>query len=128
MSTTPRTDKARGFHDMDTAVSAEDMAQLENELAAAIQISVKYENRYFETIVELAAAKKRITDCEFVMAHRYKIIERQEQRCNEANARAEKAEARLEFLIVHGGDYVGYAETWNVSIEDLDADMKEDSK
>ncbi len=38
-------------------------------------------------------------------------------------ARAEKAEARLEFLIVHGGDYVGYAETWNVSIEDLDADM-----
>jgi len=38
-------------------------------------------------------------------------------------ARAEKAEARLEFLIVHGGDYVGYAETWNISIEDLDADM-----
>jgi hypothetical protein len=42
--------------------------------------------------------------------------------------RAEKAEARLEFLIVHGGDYVGYAETWNVSIEDLDADMNEASK
>ena len=38
-------------------------------------------------------------------------------------SRAEKAEARLDFLIVHGGDYVGYAETWNVSIEDIDADM-----
>ena len=33
MSTTPRTDAARGFHDMDTAVSAEDMAQLETEFA-----------------------------------------------------------------------------------------------
>ena len=73
-STTPRTDAARGFHDMDTAVSAEDMAKLETELAAA---------------------KKRIADCEFVMAHRYDIIERQEPRCNEANARAEKAEAAL---------------------------------
>jgi hypothetical protein len=50
---------------------------------------------------ELAAAKKRIADCEFVMAHRYDIIERQEPRCNEANARAEKAEAdtaRLDWL------------------------------
>ena len=37
--------------------------------------------------------------------------------------RALKAESRLDFLIIHGGDYVGYAETWNVSIEDLDADM-----
>ena len=35
MSTTPRTDAARGFHDMDTAVSAEDMAQLETELTEA---------------------------------------------------------------------------------------------
>ena len=33
MSTTPRTDAARGFHDMDTAVSAEDMAKIETELA-----------------------------------------------------------------------------------------------
>ena len=52
---------------------------------------------------ELAAAKKRIADCEFVMAHRYDIIERQEPRCNEANARAEKAEfdtARLDWLAV----------------------------
>jgi hypothetical protein len=32
MSTTPRTDAARGFHDMDTAVSAEDMAKIETEL------------------------------------------------------------------------------------------------
>jgi uncharacterized membrane protein YccC len=54
-----------------------------------------------ELETELAAAKKRIADCEFVMAHRYDIIERQEPRCNEANARAEKAEAdtaRLDWL------------------------------
>jgi nucleotide-binding universal stress UspA family protein len=43
-------------------------------------------------------------------------------------SRAEKAEARLEFLIVHGGDYVEWPEMWNVSIEDLDADMKEAKK
>ncbi len=87
-STTPRTDAARGFHDMDTAVSAEDMAKLETELAAMTFRAEKAE-------AELAAAKKRIADCEFVMAHRYDIIERQEPRCNEANARAEKAEAAL---------------------------------
>lgn len=51
------------------------------------------ESQKLET--ELAAAKERIADCEFVMDYRYKIIERQEQRCNEANARAEKAEAEL---------------------------------
>jgi hypothetical protein len=49
---------------------------------------------------ELAAAKKRIADCEFVMAHRYDIIERQEPRCNEANARAEKAEKLWKEFIV----------------------------
>jgi hypothetical protein len=51
---------------------------------------------------ELAAAKKRIADCEFVMAHRYDIIERQEPRCNEANARDEKAEAEAKQLINTG--------------------------
>jgi hypothetical protein len=76
-----------------------------------------------ELETKLAASNKRLADCEFLLEHRYKIIQRQEPRCNEAIARAEKAEARLDFLIVHGGDYVGYAETWNVSIEDIDADM-----
>jgi chromosome segregation ATPase len=42
---------------------------------------------------ELAAANKRIADCEFLLEHRYKIIQQQEPRCNEAIARAEKAEA-----------------------------------
>jgi len=32
---TPRTDRARGFHDMDTAVDAEEMEKLERELAEA---------------------------------------------------------------------------------------------
>jgi chromosome segregation ATPase len=42
---------------------------------------------------ELTAANKRLADCEFLSQHRYKIIQRQEPRCNEAAARAEKAEA-----------------------------------
>ena len=45
MNTTPRTDAARGFHDMDTAVSAEDMAQLETELAEA-KANFKEERRF----------------------------------------------------------------------------------
>jgi S-adenosylhomocysteine hydrolase len=109
MSTTPRTDAARGFHDMDTAVSAEDMAKLETELAVA---------------------NKRIADCEAraVANTVAAIIEKNAALRYAKNAEywqscAEKAEARLDFLIVHGGDYVGYAETWNVSIEDLDRDM-----
>jgi hypothetical protein len=44
---------------------------------------------------ELTAANKRIADCEFLLEHRYKIIQQQEPRCNEAIARAEKAEAAL---------------------------------
>jgi predicted nucleic acid-binding Zn-ribbon protein len=77
MSTTPRTDDAK-----------------EQYLTGKMGVyGVLDEARKLET--ELAAAKKRIADCEFVMAHRYDIIERQEPRCNEANARAEKAEAEL---------------------------------
>jgi hypothetical protein len=77
MSTTPRTDEATYPADClgKTLV-------VNRNCAAALE-------------TELAAAKKRIADCEFVMAHRYDIIERQEPRCNEANARAEKAEAEL---------------------------------
>jgi hypothetical protein len=91
---------------------------------------------------ELAAAKKRIADCEFVMAHRYDIIERQEPRCNEANARAEKAEAdiaRLDWLDENmgysgggsGGTYTFFtpADVECGMLRDaIDAAMKEDSK
>ena len=84
---------------------------------------------------ELAVANKRIADCEAraVANTVAAIIEKNTALRYAKNAeywqsRAEKAEARLEFLIVHGGDYVGYAETWNVSIEDIDADMKEAKK
>jgi hypothetical protein len=83
MSTTPRTDEQV------LAYRTEDGSDMVHASFA----------RELET--ELAAAKKRIADCEFVMAHRYDIIERQEPRCNEANARAEKAEAdtaRLDWL------------------------------
>lgn len=46
MSTTPRTDAARGFHDMDTAVSDEDMAQLETEL-----IYLREENKLLKAAI-----------------------------------------------------------------------------
>jgi len=75
MSTTPRTDAA--VYPMN-----------------GVEIVWPHFARILET--ELAAAKKRIADCEFVMAHRYDIIERQEPRCNEANARAEKAETECQ--------------------------------
>ncbi len=112
MSATPRTDAARGFHDMDTAVSAEDMAKLENELAAA---------------------NKRIADCEFLMEHRYNIIERQDAAMQRAFARAEKAEARLAFLIENGDKFLdedyGLGPMWNAPIAAIDAAMnKEASK
>lgn len=44
---------------------------------------------------ELAEAKQRIVECEMVMAHRYRIIERQEPRCIEANARENALRAEL---------------------------------
>ena len=59
MSTTPRTDAARGFHDMDTAVSAEDMARLEIELTEA-KASFKEERRFLiAEIKELNAERDR---------------------------------------------------------------------
>ena len=60
MSTTPRTDAARGFHDMDTAVSAEDMAQLETELAAA-KLEADGEARW--ALEYLARAEKAEAEC-----------------------------------------------------------------
>ena len=64
MSTPPRTDAARGFHDMDTAVSAEDMAQLETEFTEA-KASFKEERRFLiaeikEQMRELANEHKKV--------------------------------------------------------------------
>ncbi len=60
MSTTPRTDAARGFHDMDTAVSAEDMAQLETELTEA-KANFKEERTFLiAEIKELNAEVERL--------------------------------------------------------------------
>lgn len=60
MSTTPRTDAARGFHDMDTAVSAENMAQLETELAAA---KLDAEDQAKWALWYLARAEKAEAEC-----------------------------------------------------------------
>lgn len=87
MSTTPRTDA--------------ECIQIYSEDITGCSDARDYVDASFarQLETELNAAKKRIACCEFVMDHRYKIIERQEQRCNEANARAKKAEAELKQLI-----------------------------
>ena len=65
-STTPRTDAAvrltigAGFNMVYPSFARE----LENELAAAIQISVKYENRYFETLAKLTTMTTRAEKAE----------------------------------------------------------------
>jgi hypothetical protein len=78
LAPTPRTDAATKEHTSSDIffdyVCPKDMAEIERELAAA---------------------NKRLADCEFLSQHRYKIIQRQEPRCNEAAVWAEKAEAEL---------------------------------
>jgi hypothetical protein len=67
MSTTPRTDEqvlAYRSEDGSEFVHASFAEELETELAAAIQISAKYENRYFKTIAELADMKARAEKAE----------------------------------------------------------------
>jgi prophage antirepressor-like protein len=93
---TPRTDAVE-FFDQSWFVSADFARTLERELAAS---------------------NKRIADCEFLLEHRYKIIQQQEPRCNEAIARAEKAEAALHALrLVCGTSDADKFTTWlNVAI------------
>jgi hypothetical protein len=66
-STTPRTDEqvlAYRSEDGSEFVHASFAEELETELAAAIQISTKYENRYFKTLAELSAMKARAEKAE----------------------------------------------------------------
>ena len=84
---------------------------------------------------ELAAAKQRIVECEMVMAHRYRVIERQEPRCIEANARenalrnelaaanAEADTARLDWLFQDAELNLFFADR-----AEIDAAMKDASK
>ena len=65
-STTPRTDAARGFYDMDTAVSAEDMEQLETELTE-VKANFKEERTFLvaeikELNTEVERLKKDTSD------------------------------------------------------------------
>ena len=79
--------KGRSIYDLIDEIKT-DRAEAKQEAAHYMSIAQKATD-------ELAAATKRIADCEFLLAHRYKIIERQEPRCKEAIARAEKAEAEV---------------------------------
>ena len=67
MSTTPRTDEQVldwTTEDGSDIVFASMARELETELAAAIQISAKYENRYFKTLAELADMTDRAEKAE----------------------------------------------------------------
>jgi hypothetical protein len=55
--------------------------------------SAGYAEAKDDCAAELAVANKRLADCEFLLEHRYKIIQRQESRCSEAIAKREQAEA-----------------------------------
>ena len=77
--------KGRSIYDLIDEIKT-DRAEAKQEAAHYMSIAQKATD-------ELAAATKRIADCEFLLAHRYKIIERQEPRIKEAVARAERAEA-----------------------------------
>ena len=95
MSTTPRTDAARGFHDMDTAVSAEDMARLEIELTES-KADFKEERRFLiAEIKELNAeldhlrAELALREAEYLMGALRMVTESADR----WQFRAEKAEA-----------------------------------
>ena len=95
MSPTPRTDAARGFHDMDTAVSAEDMAQLETELAAA---KLDAEDQAKWALWYLARAEKAETQLAVLEADFEKLALSAAQAADrnvELRFRAEKAEAKI---------------------------------
>jgi hypothetical protein len=94
---------------MDTAVSAEDMAQLETELAAAIQISAKYENRYFETLAELAAMTSIAEKWEADALRYAKNAEYWQARAEKAEAELAAAKKRIadcEFVMAHRYDII----------------------
>lgn len=80
------------------AAAESDIRTLETELTAACSLQALACRKLDAAETELAAAMKRIADCEFLLAHRAKIIERQEPRIKEAVARAERAEAEVEQL------------------------------
>jgi hypothetical protein len=79
MSTTPRTDDAKEQYltgKMGIYGVLDEARKFETELAAAIQISAKYENRYFKTLAELADMKARAEKAETELARAHDIIKR----------------------------------------------------
>ena len=104
---TPRTDAARGFHDMDTAVSAEDMAQLETEfvhlrnennlLKAAQKISEERDEQLIQEARSLQSLGAILAAYEVSVKTRKRL----KTELDAMTARAEKAEAdtaRLDWL------------------------------
>jgi len=142
MSTTPRTDAARGFHDMDTAVSAEDMAQLETELAAANEC-VAISNRSADDQMHQKREAQRALAATSLIAEKWEADAlRYAKNAEYWQARAEKAEAdtaRLDWL--GKASYAKFYEgpcVWRINGDEktegdtlrdaIDAAMKETSK
>jgi hypothetical protein len=147
MSTTPRTDAARGFYDMDTAVSAEDMAQLETEFTEA-KASFKEERQFLiaeikEQMRELARLRtdlERFTghgllDCHAIcdqrdaaVAERDRLRAENESSCKvlrqdaEHNAaRAEMAEASAKLWEADALRYANNTEFWQSRAQKAEA-------
>ena len=125
MSTTPRTDAARGFHDMDTAVSAEDMAQLETEfvhlrnennlLKAAQKISEEMEEPFFREVLE---ARSILAAYDVAVATRNRLKTELEA----MTARAELAEASAKLWEADALRYANNTEFWKDRAEKAEAE------
>ena len=92
---TPRTDAARGFHDMDTAVSAEDMAQLETEFEAMTARAEKAE-------AELKEMQSSALTWARFSGEKASCADLAEQRLEKAEAELVRLRADLERFTGHG--------------------------
>ena len=130
-STTPRTDAARGFHDMDTAVSAEDMAQLETELAEA-KASFKEERTFLiaeikELNAEVERLKKDNSDmgtwvgCKMLQPE-WDSFKKSLEVIEHWKTRAELAEASAKLWEADALRYANNTEFWKTRAEKAEAD------
>jgi predicted nuclease with TOPRIM domain len=136
-STTPRTDAARGFYDMDTAVSAEDMEQLETELTE-VKANFKEERTFLvaeikELNAEVERLKKDNSDmgtwvgCKMLQPE-WDSFKKSLEIIDHWQARAEKAEAdtaRMDWLEKESPEDWGIR---SINRATIDAAMKESSK
>ena len=132
MSTTPRTDAARGFHDMDTAVSAEDMAQLETELTEA-KANFKEERTFLiaeikELNTEVERLKKDTSDMgawvgSKMLQPEWDSFKQSLEVIEHWKTRAELAEASAKLWEADALRYANNTEFWKARAEKAEAEL-----